>query len=323
MVYLLFGLGFVALVKGADFLIEGATALAQRFGVSKLVIGLTIVALGTSMPEFAVNVFAAVKDVTDVAFGNVVGSNLANTLLVLGAMSLVFPTRLHRSTVWRDIPFSLLAAVVLLIIANDLRIDALADGALASGWLTRVDGLVMLSFFAVFIYYMWRVAASRRNDLVGEGIDIPVMSRSQGILWVSLGIVGLYFGGRWIVDGAVAIAGVLGVGNYAVSASVVALGTSLPELATSLRAAWRRDSDLAVGNIIGSNIFNIFGILGITAVIAPVTIPSTINASIILLILATTLLFVFSLLEGRYRIGRSEGLTLMVMYLGYVIYLFA
>lgn len=317
MVYVLFVLGFVALVKGADLLIDGATALAQRMGVSKLVIGLTIVALGTSMPELVINVIAALRDATDVAFGNVVGSNLANTLLVLGGMALVFPTRLHRSTVWRDIPFSFLAVLVLFVVANDRWIDAVDITSL-----TRVDDLVMLSFFAVFIYYMSLVAASRRNYLVGEGIDVQVRGPVAIGLMLAAGMAGLYVGGQWVVGGAVALASAFGIGTFAVSASIVALGTSLPELATSLRAALRRDTDLAVGNIVGSNIFNIFCILGVTAIIAPVAIPAGINASLLLLLGSTVLLYLFSVLEGRYRIGRSEGLVFVLLYVGYLVYLF-
>jgi cation:H+ antiporter len=315
--YVLFAAGFYALVKGADLLIDGASSLAERLNVPKLLIGLTIIALGTSMPELAINIFAALKGATAVAFGNVVGSNLANTLLILGTMALVSAPRLHRTTVWRDIPFSLLAALILFTIANDLRIDSIEVFSL-----TRVDGIVMLGFFVVFIYYMIWVASREKNTIVGEGLEIPTRSVRVIIIMLVLGTAGITLGARWVVDGALALASAFGLSNFVISASVVAIGTSLPELVTSLRAAMRNDTDLAVGNIVGSNIFNILGVLGITAVIAPVAIPPSINVSLLLLIGSTVLLFAFSLLDGRYKLGRSEGFVFLLMYIGYMIHLF-
>jgi cation:H+ antiporter len=314
--YTLFIVGLVALVKGADLLVEGASSLAKKFGIPKLLIGLTVVAFGTSMPELMVNVFAAIQGSTAVAFGNVVGSNLANILLVLGIVAIIHPPELKYSTVWREIPFSLLATVVLIVVSNDFVIDALEIYNL-----TRVDGLVMLLFFGVFMYYM--VIAARANRANLEVSEAKIKSRdSLGITaLIGGGIVGLYFGGLWVVDGAIEIAKAFNVSEFMISASIVAIGTSLPELVTSVRAALKQDVDLALGNIIGSNIFNIFWILGVTAVISPVIIPFSINIDLVILVLVTLLLFLFVFFWEKHHLERWQGIILVTLYVFYIAFL--
>lgn len=317
MTYVLFVLGFFVLVKGADFLIDGSSAIARRFGVSRLIIGLTIVAFGTSMPELVINVMAALSGNTDIAFGNVVGSNLANILLILGAMAIIAPPRMDRINVWRDLPFSFLVTGALIVLANDMVIDA-SELSL----LTRSDGIILLGFFAVFLYTMLLVFLRRRKDK--PSLESPEAQLGWGRMFgmIVLGVVGLYVGGVWIVDGAVAIARAFGLTEFVIAASIIAVGTSVPELATSLRAALRKDTELAVGNIIGSNIFNILTVLAIAAVISPVTVPAGINTDLFILLSATGLLFLFNFTGRRYVFKRMQGVVFVVLYILYLGFLF-
>ncbi|MDP3771449.1 MAG: calcium/sodium antiporter, partial [bacterium] len=244
--YLLFPIGLVLLIKGADFLVNGASSIAKRLGVSSLVIGLTIVAFGTSAPELIVSIFASVRGNTDIAIGNILGSNIANILLILGVAAVVFPLSVKRGTTWKEIPFSLLAILVVGVMVNDARID----GGSFSG-LTRIDGFVLIAFFIVFLYYtfgMRRVQTDSASEASPHHHAMP-----RALLMVVLGLVGLTVGGKWIVDAAVAVAKTLGVSEALIGLTIVAIGTSLPELATSAVAAYKKDVDIAVGNIVGSN----------------------------------------------------------------------
>ncbi len=306
--YLLFALGFVLLLKGADYLVEGASALAGRLGVSKLVIGLTVVAFGTSMPELVVNVIAATEGTGDVALGTVIGSNLSNILLIFGIAAIMYPPKMQLSTVWKEIPFSLLAVFVLFVLANDFLIDGYEIFSL-----TRTDGLIMLFFFMIFLYYLFGMFHNGNGEK-----KIVTMGNGKMAGLIILGMIGLYLGGRWTVEGAIFIARNLAISEFTISAIIVALGTSLPELVTSVRAAMRKDSDMAVGNIVGSNIFNIFLVLGITATISPITIPSFLNNDLIFLSFATLLLFSFMFVGRRYLLERWEGAIFLLFYFGYV-----
>jgi cation:H+ antiporter len=306
--YLLFALGFILLLKGADYLVEGASALAGKLGVSKLVVGLTVVAFGTSMPELVVNVIAATEGTGDVALGTVIGSNLSNILLIFGIAAILYPPKMQQSTVWKEIPFSLLAVFVLFVLANDFMIDGHEIFSL-----TRTDGLIMLFFFMIFIYYLFGLF---RN---GGGRKVPVkMGNAKMAGLILIGMVGLYLGGRWTVEGAVFIARILSISEFTISAIIVALGTSLPELVTSVRAAMRKDADMAVGNIVGSNIFNIFLVLGITATISPIPIPGFLNSDLSFLAFATVLLFAFMFIGRRYLLEKWEGAIFLLFYFGYV-----
>jgi cation:H+ antiporter len=314
LVYLFFIAGFIFLIKGADFLVDGASSIARRVNISDLVIGLTVVAFGTSTPELFVNIIASFKGNTDIAIGNVVGSNIANVFLILGVSSIIYPLAVTKGTVWKEIPFSLLAAIVLFVIAN----DQLLDGAELSD-LSRIDGLVLLSFFIIFIYYTFSIATRI------EGMEAHVPSKQYGwsrsCLFIILGLIGLTLGGKWIVDGAVTLAAKFGMSESLVGLTIVAVGTSLPELATSAVAAHKRNVEIALGNVVGSNIFNIFFVLGISAAIKPLPFQMKNNLDIGVVILASLLLFLFMFTGRKRSLDRWEGLIFLVCYMSYVGYL--
>jgi cation:H+ antiporter len=309
--YLLIPVGFVLLIKGADVFVEAASSLARRLRVSDLVIGLTVVAFGTSLPELAVNVTASIQGNSGITIGNVLGSNIANILLILGVAGLILPLAVTQGTVWKEIPLSLLAAVVVGIAAN----DRLIDGAAATT-LSRTDGLVLLCFFAIFLYYSAGIA--RRVEGVDSAAPKTELSPARIALLMAAGFVGLILGGRWVVGGAVKLATAMGISETVIGLTVVAVGTSLPELATSAAAAYRKNADIAVGNVIGSNIFNLFFILGISSVIRPIPFAPRANFDIGVLIVASLLLFL-SMFTGRRRmLDRWEAGVFLV---GYVIYI--
>lgn len=314
--YILFLLGIFLLVKGADYLVRGSSSLANKIGIPTLVIGLTIVAFGTSTPELIVNIFAAIRGSTDVAFGNIIGSNIANILLVLGLVAVIKPIKMEISTIWKEIPFSFLAIIVLFISSNYLLIDKINISTL-----TRASGLIMLCFFVIFVYYTVEMAKKSRKDLENKDLEIKKYNNTKIFLMIVGGLVALYFGGKWVVDGAVFTAQKLGLSQYLISATIVAIGTSLPELVTGIMAARRKEDDLAVGNVVGSNIFNIFWILGITAIIAPVIIPDFINTDIILLGLITLLLFIFLFIGKKHELERWQGFMFLLFYAAYIIFI--
>lgn len=313
LIYILFVLGFVVLIKGADLLVDGSSSLASRFGVSPMVIGLTIVAFGTSAPELVVNLMASLSGNTDIAIGNVVGSNIANILLILGAAAVVYPLTVKRSTVWKEIPFALLASVMLFVFAN----DALIDGASGS-MLGRVDGLAFLGFFVIFLYYIIGLAKSAP---VEAGDEVATMPTAKAVGGVIIGIAGLVVGGKWIVDGAIALASGFGVSETLIGLTIVAIGTSLPEMATSVVAAYKRNVDIAVGNVIGSNIFNIFWILGVSALINPLPFAEQLNLDLFVVIAATLALFVSVFVGKKHVIERWQGVVFVLLYIFYVLYL--
>ncbi len=312
MSYIILIAGFVFLIKGADFLVEGASSLARRLGVSDLVIGMTIVALGTSLPELIVSVFAAAKGVTGIAIGNVIGSNVANILLVLGVAAVISPVIVARGTVRKEIPFCLLAALQVALLPNDRIIEGETHNILS-----RIDGFVLLSFLVLFLYYVFELA--RSSD--AEMLDVPefttTVPRSLGR--IALGLIGLTLGGQWVVRSATDIARAFDVSDDIIGLTVVAIGTSLPELATSAVAAYRRNSDIAVGNIVGSNIFNVFLVLAVTAIIQPLPFSSTNNVDVGVMI-GTTMLLLLFMFTGRvkYAIQRGEGVVFLLCYAAYI-----
>ena len=312
--YFLFLLGFVLLIKGADLLVDGATAIARRFNVSDLVIGLTVVAFGTSTPELFVNIVASARGNTEIAIGNILGSNISNVFLILGISSIIYPLSVSRGTVWKEIPFSLLAVIVLGLMAN----DRMLDGG-GSSLLTRIDGLVLLAFFTIFLYYSFSIAKAI------EGLDehVPVKSTgfTKSFLLVIAGLIGLSLGGKWIVDGAVTLAKSLGMSESLVGLTVVAVGTSLPELATSAMAAYKKNVEIAVGNVVGSNIFNIFFVLGISATIKPLPFQAKSNLDIAVVTVSSLLLFLFMFTGKKRSLDRWEGVVSLFLYGGYIAFL--
>jgi len=312
--YILFAIGFVFLIKGADFLVDGAASVARSLNVPDLVIGLTVVAFGTSTPELFVNLIASFKGNTDIAIGNVLGSNIANIFLVLGVSSIIYPLAVTKGTVWKEIPFSLLAAMVLLFMANDQLLDRAGASVL-----TRVDGLTFLCFFTIFIYYTFSIATKV------EGMEEHVPARQYGwqrsLLYIILGLAGLTIGGKWIVDGAIALATKFGMSESLIGLTIVAVGTSLPELATSAVAAYKKNVEIAVGNVVGSNIFNIFFVLGISATIKPLPFQAKHNIDLAVVIFASLMLFFFMFTGKKRSLDRWEGIVCFILYLSYIVIL--
>jgi cation:H+ antiporter len=312
--YFFFLLGFVLLIKGADFLVDGASAIARRFNISDLVIGLTVVAFGTSTPELFVNIVASAKSNTEIAIGNVLGSNICNILLILGISAVIYPLSVSKGTVWKEIPFSLLAVIVLGLMANDRVIDG---GS--SSLLTRIDGLVLLAFFTIFIYYSFSIAKAIEG--LDEHVPVKKPSLAKSFLLVIAGLIGLTLGGKWIVDGAVTLAKSFGMSESLVGLTIVAVGTSLPELATSAMAAYKKNVDIAVGNVVGSNIFNIFLVLGVSATIKPLPFQAKSNFDIAVAIVSSLLLFLFMFTGNRRSLDRWEGIVSLFLYGGYIAFL--
>lgn len=310
MTYLLLPLGVLALVKGADLLVDGASSIARRLNVSEFAIGLTVVAFGTSTPELFVTLIAALGGSPGIAIGNVIGSNIANTLLILGATALIRPLAVARGTVWREMPFGLLASCALLFVAG----DALLEGA-PGGVVGRADGLLLLSFFAIFLYY----SASTAQRVEGMEELVPQeRGTAAALALVAAGLAGLALGGKWIVDGGVAVARALGMSETLVGLTVIAVGTSLPELAASAVAAWRGNAAIALGNVIGSNIFNIYFVLGTTATVRPLPFRAENTGDLAAMIGANLLLFGALFIRRRMVLDRLEGALLLAAYLGYL-----
>jgi cation:H+ antiporter len=312
--YILLVIGFALLIKGADWLVDGASSIARRFNVSDLVIGLTVVAFGTSSPELFVNIIASLKGNTEIAIGNVLGSNIANTFLILGISSIIYPLTVGTGTVWKEIPLSLLAAIVLGILANDQLIDKREFSVL-----TRIDGLVFLSFFAVFMYYSVNIAKKIKG--MEEHVPAKEYGFIKALLLVLFGLFGLALGGQWIIDGAVYMALSLGMSQSLAGLTIVAVGTSLPELATSAVAAKKRNVEIAIGNVVGSNIFNIFFVLGISSVVKPLPFNIKSNIDVGVVIFASLLLLACMFTGKKHSLDRWEGVIFVVFYTVYITYL--
>ncbi len=311
---LLLIVGFVLLVKGADWLVSGASSLAKRFNISELVIGLTIVAFGTSAPELVVNVLASFKGANDIALGNIIGSNIFNLLFILGIAGLIYPIAVHRNTVWREIPYSMFAALVVLLMANDVFLDGNDNNII-----DRTDGIMLLLFFVAFLYYAYLSIQS--EDTSQEEEETKVMSGLKSGGFTLLGLVLLILGGKLVVDNAIAIAISLQISEKLIGLTIVAAGTSLPELATSCVAAYRKRSDIAIGNVVGSNIFNIFFILGISAVIGPIQYNTAFNTDVLLLIGGTVLLFGAMFVGKKHLLERWVAVVLLLIFILYTAYL--
>lgn len=317
MVYILFILGFVFLIKGADFLVDGSSGIARRYHLPEMVIGLTIVSLGTSMPELVVNLIASFNGNSELAIGNVLGSSTSNVLLILGIAAIVKPLPIKRNTYFTEIPMSLVAVFMLGFLANaNLFNDFIGL------YLSRIDGIVMLLFFGLFMGYIYVISKERPDQLVQEE---EVHEESKPI-WkylglVTLGVLGLFLGGKWIVDGAIHIAKIFGLSETLIGLTLVAVGTSLPELVTSVVAAKKNKADMAVGNVMGSNIFNVLWILGLSATIRPLPFAVASNSDILMVIISSTLL-IFAVINGKDRkISRFEGVLFVIIYAGYLYYL--
>lgn len=314
MAYLLLLIGFALLIKGADLFVDGSSNIARLLRVSPIVIGLTIVAFGTSSPEATVSIIAALKGSSDVSLGNVIGSNIFNITLIVGVAAFLYPLKVESDTIKKEIPFTLLASVALLILISDTLLQGIASNSLS-----RADGLIFLLLLSIFIYYVFEVAMKSRQS--ATELEIPDdIKWGKSILFGLIGLVGIVFGGQLVVTNGTKIAMSLGMSETLVGLTIIAIGTSLPELATSITAALKKESEIAFGNIVGSNIFNILFVLGTSSVITPLPVNDKVFIDIIIMIVITAILLLFS--RTRYRIGKIEGLTLVAIYaiyLGYII----
>lgn len=310
--YILLLIGFALLIKGADYFVEGASSIAKQFRIPTLIIGLTIVAFGTSAPEAAVSITSAIKGQNEIALGNIVGSNIFNLLFVVGIAAVICPLQVKKSMIIKEFPFTLLSCVVLLILVQDR-----VFGAGTTDVLNRGDGLMLLLFFCIFMYYLIEVAVTARETTEEEGIEAMPIGKSS--LFTLGGIVAIVIGGDLVVDSASDIALAWGMSQNLVGLTIVAVGTSLPELVTSMVAARKGESDIALGNVIGSNLFNVFFILGVSACIHPIAVnPSIITDSFFLLII-TLVTYLFAVTKKK--INKLEGGVLVAAYIIYMIFI--
>lgn len=311
--YILFLPGFYVLIKSANLLIEGSIVIARRFKVSDLVIALTIVSFGTSSPELAVNILSSIQGNSDIAISNILGSNLANILLILGISSLFQELVVQKTTTWKEIPFSLLGSVVLFFLANDIFFQSNTKDIISVN-----DGLILLCFFIIFLYYIYGIM--KENQETHKELEAKNLSLLMASIYVIVGLLGLVIGGDWIVKGAVLIAKFFGFSESFIGLTIVAVGTSLPELATSAVAAYKGNSDIAVGNVVGSNIFNIFFILGITSVIKPIPFDMENQVDLIASLGSSILLFFFMFIGKKHRLEKKQGIIFLILYVFFLIY---
>jgi len=302
--------GFAFLLKGADYMIDGAVSLARRFNISDLLVGLTIIAFGTSTPELIINVIASINGTTDIAVGNVLGSNIANLLLVLGITALINPIIVKHDIVWKEIPISIMTVILFGILVNDNWID----GVSFSG-LSRLDGTILSLVFVGFLFYVYNVAKANRSQIVHHR---PLYRPAIASLLFVVGIVGLAIGGELVIFASKIIASNLGLSHAFIGLTVVALGTSLPELVTSAVAAFKRKADIAIGNVVGSNILNISWALGLSAVIQPMPFSKIYNMDILILLLSSFLLFLWLTISRANKITSKQGAFLIFLYLVYI-----
>ena len=311
--YILLIGGLLLILIGANGLTDGASSIARRLKISPIVIGLTIVSFGTSAPELAVSISGALQGNADITIGNVVGSNLFNTLMIVGCTAIVAPIVITRNTLRKEIPLCILASIVLLICCNDILINRMSINVIS-----RTDGLLLLCFFAIFMGYTFAIAKDNNGN---EQQEIKQISMVRSIIYIVAGLAALIYGGEWFVKGASNIARGLGVSEAVIGLTLVAAGTSLPELATSIVAAIKKNPEIAIGNAIGSNLFNIFFVLGCSASITPLTVTGITNFDLLSLVAASVLLWFTGLCFAKRTITRIEGFLLAICYIAYIIVL--
>jgi len=313
-------IGFIFLIKGADIMVDGSASIASRFGVSNFFIGLTIVAFGTSAPELVVSTLASLKGSAGIALGNIIGSNISNTLLILGASALVAPLLVRKKTLKTEIPFSLLSILAVFILANDFLINKTNPNSLS-----RIDGLILILFFSIFIFYTFGISREKESFIEKTLEEIEEHPKkikiSLSFFYIIIGLFGLALGGDWIVRGAMGISRGFGISETLIGLTLVALGTSLPELAASLSAAKKGHTDMAVGNVIGSNIFNLLWVLGLSAVIRDISFAVFLNVDFAILFIVTILLSFLIYFGKKNILGRGEGALLLGIYVFYIIFL--
>ncbi len=313
MKYVILLIGFILLIKSADYFVVGASSIAKALNIPTIIIGLTIVAFGTSAPEAAVSISAAMKGQNDIAIANVVGSNIFNILFVLGISAIIAPVKVQKTTIIKEFPFALLASLVLLILSHDIKFQGYNENAL-----TRSDGLMLFALFSIFMYYLLEMALSSKEEMyVEQGSSRDPIAKS--ILLSIGGIIGIIIGGNLVVDSATNIAIDLGMSENLVGLTIVSIGTSLPELVTSVVAARKGESDIAMGNIIGSNIFNILFVLGASSIIHTIHVQPIVFVDMIIMLIVTGITYVFAI--SKKQVNRFEGIILTAIYIAYMIFI--
>ncbi|PIC99579.1 MULTISPECIES: calcium/sodium antiporter [unclassified Sporosarcina] len=312
MSYVLLIIGFVLLIKGADYFVDGSSNIARLLQIPPILIGLTIVALGTSSPEATVSIIAAMGGNADVAVGNVVGSNIFNITIVVGMAAFLFPLKVQSETIRKEIPFTLLAGIVMLVLMSDMALQGFS-----SNMITRGDGIIFLLFLSIFMYYVIELGLrSRQNSTLTQATEN--VKWGKNILITLVGLAAIIFGGDLVVSNATKIAYSLGMSETLVGLTIIAIGTSLPELVTSISAALKKESEIALGNIVGSNIFNILFVLGASSVITPIAVNDKVFIDVIIMLVLTLVLLLFA--RTGFKIGKREGLMLAVAYVVYLVY---
>ena len=304
-------LGFVLLIKGADILVNGSSAIAKKMRISEIVIGLTIVSIGTSMPELFVSTTSALQGASDISVGNVIGSNICNLLLILGLSSLIHPVKFHKQTKLIENPMSIILTLIFVLMCN-INQD-----------ISRIEGIILLIFFIAFLIYTIVIGKKTKDEAILEISleEAKKISVVKNLVLIILGIAGLKIGGDLVVENAKLVATALNISEKIIGLTIVAIGTSLPELVTSLTAAIKGESDIAIGNIIGSNIFNLLFIIGVSAVITPITYNISYNFDVIILFVAMILMCIFPFIKPKDEMSRSNGLIYTLIYIIYMLVL--
>jgi len=310
--FLLLIAGLALLIKAADLLVSGASSIAGRLGISSLVIGLTVVSFGTSLPEMLVTLVSGLRHNADLAIANVIGSNIANVLLVLGIAAVIRPLPVKDSTVVSEIPFSLTAALLVGFLANAALFSTTHELSIS-----RLDGGILLFFFALFLLYVYKIS---REGTHLAGDEPRMLSTSRSVVYIVLGVAGLYLGGGWVVDGAVGIALAMNVDDALIGLTIVAVGTSTPEIVASAVAAYRNQTDIAVGNVVGSNIFNILWVLGFTSSLVELPFEVVNNTDLVMVICSSALILLALITSRNNSIMRSHGVIFIALYAGYIFY---
>lgn len=308
-------IGFILLIKGADWLVDGASSVASNFKVSKLLIGLTIVAFGTGAPELAVSFSSLINGSTDILVGNVIGSNIINVLLLIGIAAVIRPIKVQKDTVSKELPLLLLISTALIILLLDVN---LAEAVINT--FSRADAIICLLFFCIFLYYLFSLA--RKNKKEAKKVEKPKYKIGKSFLFVILGLVGVVGGSQLVVNSASIIATTIGISERIISLTIIALGTSLPELVTTVMAAKKGESDLLVGNIVGSNIFNICIVLALPVAFAGGITPNNFEVIDLTMLVISSVLLCF-LARRDHKITRTDGflmLSIFLLYYGFIIY---
>ena len=313
MSYILLIIGFLFLIKGADSFVSGSSSIAKIFKVPSLIIGLTIVAFGTSAPEAAVSITAALKGNNDMAIANVVGSNIFNLLLVVGVSSIINPIKVQKTTIIKEFPFAILASIVLIILSHDTKFQGYNINSL-----TRADGLILLSLFIIFIYYLIEMAITSKEEMNIEQNN-ENLSIGKSIIFSILGILGIIIGGDIVVNSASNIALNLGMSQNLVGLTIVAVGTSLPEFVTSIIASKKGESDIAIGNVVGSNLLNILFVLGLSSTINNIQIQPIVFIDMLIMVFITILTYMFA--STKKTVSKGEGIVLSIIYIIYMIFI--